>query len=381
MMQLLALALVTVQQDSRPPEIRVEGDTPFFESAFWLTLFLIFLVVIAGALLRMRERDKCLVLLDGQRVTYLGGRSATLWGVLSVVNRGLELIFDRSQSDEDRSEKSSALLYQAEYTKCIAVCRTATGLAPEHETRRTAQVQSTFAPSRFRRWGRASRNVVYTIRDAFTQSLGVVTGQINKTQRLGRAVHTQKGQVDELGASLVDFVGNAYEQLLERQVGKPVILELDPPPGSGTEMLELSGYLVDYTDRFLAVFNSEHTVEESFEIQFQSSKDEHGVRASVERNTLTVTSRHKLPIVLKRARIAGETTDLSTCLLKGCAIEIACPNDAEVTLEFDVTRTLDVVCPRSSARVRFGGTREDRTPVAGWSGTAPTVTSTQEVTR
>ena len=362
------------------PDISIEKDSPFFEGAFWFTLFLVFVIVVTSALLRMRERDKCLKLFDGQRVTYLGGRAATLWGVLHVFNRGLELVYDAVQSDEDR-RKSSALLYQAEYTKSVALCRTATGLEADHESRRALQVQATFAPGPFKRYLRVARNFVYTVRDAFTQALGVITGQINKTQRIGRAVHTQKGQVDELGESLIEFVGNAYEQLLERQIGKPVVLELDPPPGSGTEMLELSGYLVDYTDRFLAVFNAEHSVEGSFELEVQGSKDDRGVRASIERHQLTVTSRHDTPLVLKRAHIDGRATDLSLVLLKGCSVRLDCPNDATARLEFDVTPTIDVVCPRSSARVRFGGERQDREAPAGWSGAAPTVDSTLEVTR
>lgn len=367
-----------VQRDL--PDISIEQDSPFFEGAFWFTLLLVFVIVVTSALLRLRERDKCLLLFDGQRVTYLGGRAATLWGVLHVFNRGLELVFDALQADDD-SRKSSALLYQAEYTKCIALCRTATGLEPDHESRRALQVRATFAPGPLRRGLRVVRNFVYTVRDAFTQALGAITGQINKTQRLGRAVHTQQGQVNELGQSLVEFVGNAYEQLLERQIGKSVVLELDPPPGSGTEMLELSGYLVDYTDRFLAVFNAEHEVLESFELEVRGSKDDHGVRATIERHQLTVTSRHDDPLVLRRAHVEGRATDLSLVLLKGCSAQLACPNDATVRLEFDVTRTIDVICPRSSARVRFGGERPERLAPTGWSGAAPSVDSTLEVTR
>ena len=48
---------------------------------FWLTILLVFLLSIIAALLRLRQRDKCLKLLDDSHVTYLAGNAVTMWGV------------------------------------------------------------------------------------------------------------------------------------------------------------------------------------------------------------------------------------------------------------------------------------------------------------
>lgn len=340
---------------------------------FWLAVLIVFVLGITSALMKLREKDKCLKLFDGQRVSYLGGRSATLWGRLSVVNKGLQVGFDQPYVDKAGNTKSSALLYESEYTGSVALCRTATGPNAEKETDRQLQVQATFDPGRKERTIRGTRNLLYTIRDAVSHALGAVTGQVSKSTAIGRAMSPSNAQVTSNASEMVDFIGNAYEELLERQIGKPVVLELDPPLGSGTKAIELAGYLVDYTDRFLAVFNVEHTTVESHVLEFEGARDDLGLRAKCEKGTLELTSRSDFPIVLQRVTIGSETTDLSVVLLAGCGLRIPASAESMIRVEFDVTQTIDIVCPRATSRIRFGASEAEaeQSVAQGWKGVAP----------
>lgn len=353
-----------------------------FDDLFWFAILLVFALGILSALMRLRERDKCLKFFDGQRVSYLGGRNATLWGRLTVVNKGLQLGFDRPLVNSRGLTKSSALMYESEYAACVGICRTSSGPNESLEADRQLQVQATFAPGRWKRVVRGTRNVLYTIRDAVSNALGAITGQISKTTSAGRAVSAPGSHVVDNATSMVEFIGNAYEQLLERLIGKPVVLELDPPPGSGTQALEISGYLVDYTDRFLAVFNTEHEATENHVLEFEGSRDDFGLRASVQARSLELTSRSDLPLVIDKVSIDGETTDLSIILLKGCSVALKVKNnDVPVRVEFSKTNTIDIVCPRATSRVRFGGDSEAPEVASGWSGIAPTNAANAEATR
>ena len=49
------------------------------------------------------------------------------------------------------------------------------------------------------------------------------------------------------------MAGDAYEPLLERHIGKPVILELLSPGEAGWS--EIPGYLVEYSNQFIAGFS------------------------------------------------------------------------------------------------------------------------------
>ena len=343
---------------------------------FWLAVLIVFVLGITSAVMKLRERDKCLRLFAGQRISYLGGKSATLWGTLAVVNKGLQLGFDRPYVDGDGNTKSSALLYEAEFSNSVALCRSATGPNADKESDRQLQVRATFDPGRKQRYLRATRNWLYTMGDAVSQALGVVTGQVSNSTSIGRVVGSKDAKVAGRATEMVEFIGNAYEELLERQIGKPVVLELDPPLGSGTKPVELAGHLVDYTDRFLAVFNVEHTIVESHIFEFEGSRDDLGLRAVVERGSLEITSRNPLPIVIQKVSLGSESTDLSVVLLNGCALRVPATTSETVRIEFDITKTIDIICPRATSRIRFGGGEgegEQESPDVpqGWQGVAP----------
>src|SRR5262249_44965357 len=65
---------------------------------------------------------------------------------------------------------------------------------------------------------------------------------------------------------LLGQFANAYEPLLEQYIGLPVILDVADPINPNNATVEYAGYLADYTQNFIAVFNVDHRVGEELVI-------------------------------------------------------------------------------------------------------------------
>ena len=63
----------------------------------------------------------------------------------------------------------------------------------------------------------------------------------------------------QIGQTLLGRFANAYEPLLEQYIGQPVILDVADPINPNNATVEYTGYLADYTQNFIALFNVEHT--------------------------------------------------------------------------------------------------------------------------
>ncbi|MHC4081723.1 MAG: hypothetical protein ACYSU2_10435 [Planctomycetota bacterium] len=324
-----------------------------FSNIFWLTILVIFALGIVAAFVRLLQKDKCLKLFDDFHVTYLAGGRPTIWGDLRVAGGGLELVYDAPYRTRRGLAKSTSLIFADELNACVAICRTRHGLTERERRARQKQIRRSFRPGPFRRLARWLRNVVNTMRDAFVKALGLVAGQVAKTRPMGGAISSQKGQVDELGATLVGVAGNAYEQLLERHIGRPVILVLAHPAGGDHPRVELPGYLVDYSDRFVAVFNVEQEPEEAFELQVTEPMQREGVRVSRDGDKLELACEGEDALTVQRMTIGDSVTDLSVTLVPGTSVQLTAPAGAAVTLHLERTR-------------HIAGRRE-------WSGVAPEV--------
>jgi len=342
------------------------------DTIFWCTILVIFLLAIIGVIIRLRQKDKCLKLLDDYHVTYLSTGGRTIWGDLRVASQGVELLFDAPYTNLRGLTKNSALIFDDELARCLAFCRTVHGLSELEQRHRRRQIRRSFRPGPLRRTWRWLRNVVNMVRDALTRTFSLIAGQVSRAQPLGGAIGGQQTQVDQLGATVIGLVGNAYEPILERHIGRPVILELTSPPGAEHTATQFSGYLVDYSDRFLAVFNVEHEPVEELTLQVTEPIEREGLRIEPADDNVTVHCTGDDAIIIRRMTCGSEIRDLAVVLTGGTNVRLARPSGGggAVTLHLERTRRIDIVCPRSVARIRFGGAPEDAGR-SDWAGTAP----------
>ena len=82
------------------------------DDLFWMTVLGIFALTIIGALVRARQRDKCLKLLNDHHVTYLPVDGKPMWGDLYVASNGLELCFDAPFVNRRGLTKTSTLVFK-----------------------------------------------------------------------------------------------------------------------------------------------------------------------------------------------------------------------------------------------------------------------------
>src|SRR5207249_7980611 len=93
---------------------------------------------------------------------------------------------------------------------------------------------------------------------------------VNQYQRInpatGAILSTQASQITTAGQQLLGRVANAYEPLLEQYIGQPVILDVADPINPNNAFVEYTGYLADYTQNYIAIFNVEHKTGDTLEI-------------------------------------------------------------------------------------------------------------------
>ena len=333
-----------------------------FGDLFWLSMLVLFVVAVVTAIVRLRQKDKCLKLLDTYHVTYLTTAGATMWGDLIVSSGGMELCFDTPYQTRRGLAKCSTLIFDDDLGGCLAICRSVHGLTEQERRDREAQIQASFSPGLLRRWRRRLRNLV---------------NQMGKTGGIGGALQSQRSGVDDLGKTFIGTMGNAYEPILERHIGRPVILELADPAGGTTPRCELPGFLVDYSERFVAVFNVEHRPVETIEIEASESMTREGVRIELQDKKVVVACEGDDALVIRRITCGDETTDLAVSLVPGTSVRLPRVPGMPVQLQMERTRRIDIVCPRSMARIRYGSDTL-ASGRSGWVGAAPEMAEEDE---
>ncbi len=188
--------------------------------------------------------------------------------------------------------------------------------------------------------------------------------------RPGSAVLTQQRTgLDQIGQTLLGAVARAYEPMLEKHIGRPVVLTMVNPADDKKRRLELPGYLVDYSDKYVAVFNVSHDPLEQIELVVAENIERPGLSVGLAEAAVTITSTGPDVLVVQSVAGGGQRRDLHVALLPGATLRLPREDDGLVTIRAQRTRQLDIVCPRSVGTVLFGG--DPTIARAEWRGLAP----------
>lgn len=350
------------------------------DDLFWMTVLGVFALTIIGALVRTRQRDKCLKLLNDHHVTYLPVDGEPMWGDLYVASNGLELCFDAPHVNRRGLTKTSTLVFKDELAQCLALCRTVHGLTDEERRGRDKQIRRSFRPGPLRRLWRGVRNLTNTLRDAINNTLSMFIGRMTKTGAVGGAVDSQRGRLSEVGSTFIAMAGNAYEPLLERHIGKPVILELLIPGTDPPACAEIPGYLVDYSNEFLAMFSMSNEPLEKMSLTVVDTIDQEGVQIKQSQSEFIITCTGQDPLVVQKMTTGNESVDLAVVLTCGKSLHLTRDSDKPVTFDIERTRQIDIVCVRSRARIRFGSDTR-RSGRQDWRGVAPEMADSTHATQ
>lgn len=353
---------------------------------FGMTVLLIFLITILSAILRRLAKDKALKLFHQYHVSFLAENRPTTWGGLWVYSQGVEFLFDQPYRTRRGLIKSSSLVYDDEFAAMICLTRSIHGLSKKEMEHRKAQIHRTFNPSFIYRTGRWFRNLLNTLRDAISKTIGLVIGRM--TTGAGAAISTQANDINTLTGSVINLAANAYEPILERYIGKPIVVEIvipllpgaTPPPPGMTNTVEFPGYLVEYTQRFLAVFNVDHAPVETIEMRLENGKPSSptlpDLQFTLSESGVVIACLGRDAFVIRKVCCGEMTSDLGVAMIPGTTITLD-PIAQPTTITVERTRNIDLIIPRTRARVHFGSlplsARRAGVRRHHWAGLAPKV--------
>jgi hypothetical protein len=357
-------------------------------SVFYLTLLAIFVTAIITTVLAKWARDKCLKFFNGYHVTLERSRGQTSWGKLKVFSSGIEIVYDHPYVDPFGRRKTSFLFYAQETEQqLLSMLRYHDELDETSQKRRQKQVHRTFNPGWLRRIWRGVRNLFNTLRDAFNAAIGAVVGQYQRMNPANAVIAAQGQSVTQIGQTLLGRFANAYEPLLEQYIGQPVILDVADPINPNHASVQYAGYLADYTQQFVAIFNVEHKTAQEIVLQMPdiekgdslpplpgppmpgapkivlppALKVEHDLEIRIDGYRFKIlNARHEAVVVRRMEREGFEPFQFGMVIPPGGQLDLPARDARGAKLIIEIIRCLDVVAPRRYATVRHAGEMVER---------------------
>lgn len=218
---------------------------------FLITVIFIVLATFIGAFIRGRHRDKCLKDFSGSpvRIKTVGGKD--IWGVLSVEATGLELLYPSPCRDQDGHIETSYILYKNEYPNIATIFRFFDELDNKSKRSREKELSKTYKPKGMKRLNRRIRNMFNTVKDSLMEILNLFIGQAKRTSIGGSVIGSQDKYLKQIGSEVKGTLLTSYEPLLEKYVGRKVVLHLK----YGDTAHEHHGILKEYTANFIEIMD------------------------------------------------------------------------------------------------------------------------------
>ncbi|MCK4233042.1 hypothetical protein KAX75_01320 [candidate division WOR-3 bacterium] len=225
---------------------------------FAITVIFIIVVAVVVAFIKGRSRDKCLIDFSGNLVTIEEITGKIIWGKLRVESTGLELDYSTKHKDKDGHEKKSYILYKQEYPNIRALIRYHDELDEPSKKERDEELKKTYHPTAIRKLKRKIQNFFNTARDSVLEAINLLIGQAKRTAPGGAILTSQDKSISKMKQELKVSMETAYEPLLERHIGKKVILELT----KGDKIFEYQGIFKDYTVGFIELMDVDYRIKE-----------------------------------------------------------------------------------------------------------------------
>jgi hypothetical protein len=377
---------------AQQPTPAAGGSGPSASTIFYVTLTFIFLTAIVTTIVTKWARDKCLKFFNKYHVTLERSRGQTIWGRLKVFPTGVEVVYDHPFVDPRGRKKTSFLIYQHELElQLLSLFRYHAELKPEQQKQRLRQIHATFNPGPLKRLWRSVRNFVNTLRDAFNAAIGAVVGQYQRMNPTSMVLGSQAGSVTQIGQTLLGKLANAYEPLLEQYIGQPVILDVADPINPNNATVEYTGYLADYTQQYIAVFNVEHRCGEPLAITLPDVasgdklpplpgppppgapapvlppplKVENDLAVRMDGLRMKIQNTRPDPVVVRRLEREGfEPVEFGVVIPPSGTLDLPARDARGATLALEVVRCFDVVAPRKWATIRHAGELVEKRGIA-----------------
>ncbi|NQT32322.1 MAG: hypothetical protein HQ594_01450 [Candidatus Omnitrophica bacterium] len=227
---------------------------------FALTILFIVICTIGGAFIKGRSKDRCLKDFSGFAATLIKNNGKIIWGKLCVENSGLEMLYKKLYLDEkDDHMESSYILYKNEYPQIRAIVRYLDDLTEESAKKHEKILQKTAHPSWSSKLVRRTRNFFGTVRDSLLEVVNLFIGRMKTMTPAGKMLQGQDKYVNQLQQQATTAMQSAYEPILERYIGKKVVLAIT----IDDVKTEYPGILKDYTTEFIEIMDTSFKASET----------------------------------------------------------------------------------------------------------------------
>jgi hypothetical protein len=332
-----------------------------FDNAVSITILFVFLSAIVGAILRSRAIDKCLKYFDDFYITLELMNQEVMWGTLNIYSTGLELVYREPYSGSGGHVETSYILYASEYDKIQALYRYHGDLTAQGREKREKDIRKTYQPSVFWKAFRWLRNLLNTFKDALSQTLSLIIGQMKKISP-GSVIFAQDTQLSRIGTEIIGYAGNAYDPILERYIGKKVVVEITYPTGKEQHL----GILKEYTPTFMELLNVSYPFTLTLPMKGNDTNPIKitGISRTKQDDVYAIANRSVNPVMVTELRKGEETLPMHLEIEPGNQAEVCHddPDMKEITATITTTRVVDIIVPRSRALIRHAGPREK----VGW---------------
>lgn len=224
---------------------------------FLLTIIFIALVTVVTAFVKGKSKDRCLVDFRDNMVHLKMTNGKEIWGKLLVESTGLEFNYTAAHDDEEGHQEFSYIVYKTEYPQIISLVLYHDDLDEKHRKIRLKEIKRTYHPNFFRRLKRKTRNFFATVRDSLLELVNLFIGQAKKITPAQTVLTSQQKHVDQVKEKLFGLTATAYEPLLERHIGKKMVLEIP----DGDKAREFVGVLRDYTAEFIEIIDVDYKID------------------------------------------------------------------------------------------------------------------------
>jgi hypothetical protein len=323
------------------------------EIQLFFTIALIFLLTLLGGAIHGLTRDRCLRSFRGFHVTLVKTNGRVVWGRMHLERTGMELVYPASALEDD-PPKASYLLHAAEYPQIQTIFRYADNLDEAERKRRDADIATSFHPGPLRTGGRWLRNALGSATDTLRDVLSLVVGRV---QTAGKDYVAAEGTdtLKKLGGNVLADVGSTYDPLLERHIGRQVVVEVM----EGDEVHEHVGIFKEYSPDFIQLLDVQYPWQRALEVPPDGTAEFNCVSAVHGGQTLKVSNLGEQPILVLSVMIGDHDREVNAIVDAGGAIELRLKSQQEGAAKIHVQtiRELDLIAPRSRCVIRHRAER------------------------
>ena len=330
------------------------------DTVFLYTLVLILLSGVIGAFVSSRFKDRCLIDFKGFNVTIEEVDGDVAWGILNVYSTGIELEYLTPHHDDDGHIENSYIIYKDQFSTIQGIYRYHDALSEENQKERQKRIRKAYHPNFSRRLIRSTRNILNTFKDSIFQSVGLIIGQAQKSNPSSTLLKTQNKRITSISHEIIQVTANAYEPLLEKYIGKNVVLDMN----KGDKEIEYYGILKEYTNDFVEILDIKLKEQKTVEITPEEKMvlDDYGITITMDELQFKIENRGNTTIFIEKIVALNYEKELNVICNPNSVVDFNVENELKekVIIPFEFVREMDAIIPRKHCLIRHSGEMREK---------------------